>query len=355
MEQQYLTNYAHFIEQLKHIFQSSDVNDTLTKINNYSDEIKISRGKLFTSLIVNNYLDMFLMCKLKLFSHKSEDTKLISESLFGSEFCLKNILNNQPEEVKKIIWYNLHVLCLLSELLKPENERNQDKINGLNTKLGDNSKQKLQELLGVEVNKETSDMIDDIVKSFEKVLTSQSSGNPFSGIMEISQKISVKYADKINSGEIQLDKLMEAIGKKVPGMENMMEGLLGKNKKKEVKEKVIIDENFSTANVKLGDMKEEKSFDVSKILKMADQFGVIPGGNKPDLGKMMEGLGDTSNIPGLGKMMELMKKLENTHTQEDAEKLKAEMDTFLQNDLGVDMTKLNGQLDEVTKKMTKDV
>jgi hypothetical protein len=54
-------------------------------------------------------------------------------------------------------------------------------------------------------------MIDDIVESFEKVLTGQSSGNPLSGIMEISQKISVKYADKINKGDIELDKLMDEI------------------------------------------------------------------------------------------------------------------------------------------------
>jgi imidazoleglycerol phosphate synthase glutamine amidotransferase subunit HisH len=56
-----------------------------------------------------------------------------------------------------------------------------------------------------------------------------------------------------------------------------------------------------------------------------------------------------NGIPGIGKMMEMMQKLENTNTQEDAEALKLEMDTFLQTELGVDVEKLNEQLESTTK------
>ena len=165
--------------------------------------------------------------------------------------------------------------------------------------------------------------------------------------MEISQKISVKYADKINKGEIELDKLMESISKKVPGMDQMMAGMMGGSGKKAApKEKIIIDENFSTANVQVGLNKEEesKSFDIGGILKMADKFGVIPGGKPGDES------GD-GGIPGIGKVMELMQKLDKAETKEDAEALKQEMDAFLQKEMGVDVEKLNAQLDQVTQQM----
>ena len=84
---------------------------------------------------------------------------------------------------------------------------------------------------------------------------------------------------------------------------------------------------------------------IGGILKMADTFGVIPGGKQSDAG--VEG------IPGIGKVMELIQKLDKAETKEDAEGLKHEMDTFLQKELGVDVEKLNSQLDEVTKQMKK--
>jgi hypothetical protein len=46
------------------------------------------------------------------------------------------------------------------------------------------------------------DMIDDIVKSFENMLSSGDNSNPFAGIMGLSQEISMKYANKINSGDL---------------------------------------------------------------------------------------------------------------------------------------------------------
>jgi hypothetical protein len=276
-QSEYLKYFNNFIQQLKIIFPSEETLENLKTIESYSDEEKIARGQKFCSSIREYLLDkedatiqeessvkecnfdLFLKSKIKVFSHKSEDTHAISESLFGSNFCLKNLLNNQPEDVKKIIWMNLHTLYMISELLKPDELCDQEKVMRLNRVIckakglsgfseecnkpnpnpnsnststsNDSSnpetKAKLQEMLGVDVNKETTSMIDDIVGSFEKVLTNQSNANPLAGIMEISQNISVKYADKINNGEIELDKLMQAITKKVPGMDQMMGGMMG--------------------------------------------------------------------------------------------------------------------------------
>jgi len=364
-ESQYLQMFSHFIEQLKVIFPDEETTKFLCEIDSLSDQDKISRGQNLSLSIDDKNFDLFCYSKIKVFSHKSEKTLAISESLFGNNLYLKNILNNQPDEVKKIIWNNLHTLCFLSELLKPENLQDNERIIKL-TKLintseeseeeqeacnfKDDTRKKLQEMLGVNVNNETTSMIDDIVGSFENVLTNQSGGNPLGGIMDISQKISVKYADKINNGEIELDKLMQAITSKVPGMDQMMGGMMGGSKDKaKTKEKVLIDENFSTASVEVGINKEpeSKGMNVSGILKMADQIGVIPGGKQSSKESGMEDM--MNGIPGIGKVMEMMQKLENTNTQEDAEALKLEMDTFLQTELGVDIDKLNEQLESSTK------
>ncbi len=375
-KEQYLKHYTNFIEQLKIIFPSEDTLKILEAISQTSDENKLMRGQLFSSSISGDNLDLFIKNKIKVFSHKSPDTQAISESLFGPEFCIKNLLNNQPEEVKQVIWTDLQTLCMIGELLKPVDVMDDNKVKLLNQVIyksrglsqlehiseesesststnananantNSGAKHKLEDMLGVEVNEETKTMIDDIVQSFEKVLTGQGSANPLSGIMEISQKISVKYADKINKGDIELDKLMQSISKNVPGMDKMMAGMMGGSgsDKKKPKEKIIIDENFSTASIEVGLNKEEesKSFDIGGILKMADKFGVIPGGKQTD---------GQNDIPGIGKVMELMQKLDKAETKEDAEALKLEMDSFLQKELGVDVTSLNAQLDEVTKQM----
>ena len=371
---QYLEQFNNFVSQLRVIFPTEDVKNILDKIESFSDEVKITRGQLFSSSIRDENFDLFLKDKIKVFSHKSEDTQTISESLFGADFCLKNLINNQPEEVKKIIWTNLHTLCLISELLKPVELQDPSRIKKLNSQIyqergmkeletiteepdksqsESGSKKKLHDMLGVSVNNETTEMIDDIVKSFENILKNSNGGNPISSIMEISQKISVKYADKINNGEIELDKLMQSISKKVPGMEQMMSGMMGSDKKSKPKEKVVIDENFSTASVQVGKQNDDKKnggLNIGNMLKMADQFGVLPGGNSQSQSGDVPNM---PNIPGLGKVMELMQKLDSTNTKEEADALKQEMDSFLSKELGVDVDKLNAQLDTVTNQMNQ--
>ena len=423
LEENYLECYDNFILQLKIIFTENETNKILDNIKNMANTDKINKGKLFVELITSEHFDDFLKCKIKIFSHKNNNTKKISESLLDNNLCLKNLLNNQPDAVKKVIWSKLHIIYIASELLKPVNEQNNLRLDALNNLLNtsessdlinytqtkqsnqfnsninsnassdSDAKNKLKGMLGVDVNNETSDMIDDIVASFEKVLSGNASSNPLSGIMEISEKISVKYADKINSGEIELDKLMKCISKKIPGMESilggmmgtgsaggaggglgglgglgdMMSGMMGGGTKKP-KEKIIINENFSTADVQVGLNKEEdkKSINIGNILKIADGFGVIPGGKQSTSGLLGSGasgsssssesnglpdlssFGDMSNIPHLGKMMEMMEKLGKTETQEDADALKMEMDSFLQSELGLDVNKLNKELENVS-------
>jgi len=222
-------------------------------------------------------------------------------------------------------------------------------------------------MLGCDINKETTEMIDEIVGSFEKIMSKGASTNPMSSIMEISKLISVKYADKISNGTIEIDKLMEAIGKKIPGMDKVMDQVMGMMKgsgeKKKPKEKIIIDENFSTASVKVGEVKENKNesgLKFGSMLKMADQFGVIPGGKKNEsnmgsgLASLLGGVAggnEMGQLPGMDKLMGMMQKMGSTDTPEQVAALKDEMDTFMQKELGVDMSQLNQQLDEFTTKI----
>ena len=383
--ERYLSNYNNFIAQLKIIFSGDDTQSKLNELETLPDKQKVAKGILFSESITDEHFNDFTKSKIKVFSHKNQDTQAISESLFGTDFCLKNLLNNQPENVKMIIWEHLHNIYLVVELLKPVEDRNMSRVNILSAQLYGNqrealsdnceqttdegkfvqvqstgAKSKLKDMLGVEVNNETTGMIDDIVSSFEGILTGNSA-NPFAGIMEVSQKISVKYADKINSGEIELDKLMKSISKKVPGMESVIGGMMGGSKEtSKPKEKIIIDENFSTANVEVGLSKpeEKSSFNIGNVLKMADQFGVIPGGKQSESGLGdLSGLAGLAGIPGMpdmanfGRVMEIMQKLETTETKEEAEALKQEMDSFLQKELGVNVEKLNQDLESVQNQM----
>ena len=365
----YLNNFNEFVNQLKIIFINIDIQQILNDVLQLSDEDKINNGKLFIKLINDNYFDDFVKAKLKIFSHKNDNTLQLSESLFGSKLCIKYILNNQSEEIKKLIWTNLYNLYISCESLKPVEERATVKINCI-MELLDNKKsdarKKIHEVLGPDINNHTTDMVNDIVSSFENIMNTNSQGNPLADIMGLSQKISVKYANKINNGDIEIDKLLKCMTKKIPGMENMMSGdsgdimnnimntmgnmgnMMGKNTEKE---KIIIDDNFSTASVDVGATdKDKKNINFGNILKMADQFGVLPGGRQTT---DRETTNDTTtetppfnldglcNNPQLSKIMGMMGKLNSVNTPDEIEMLKSEVDSFLQNEMNVDMDKMN--------------
>lgn len=425
-QEQFIKHFNIFLEQLKVIFSKDDTILILNNIHALSDMDKLQSGEKFNILFTDELFDQFIKNKIKVFSHKDPKTKDISESLFGSNFCLKNLLNNQPENVKAVIWTHLHTIYFMSELQKSSDIINTERISILSKMLHINNpteqsnedtsnkptpknvSKKLHDILGVDVNKDTTEMIDEIVASFEKIMNKTSKTNPISSIMEISKLISVKYADKINNGEIEIDKLMEAISKKVPGMDKMMDQMMNvmKTEKVKPKEKVVIDENFSTALVEVGKKDDDSGgMKFGSMLKMADQFGVIPGGKKseggmanmmssmmsgmqsngnnmpdissmmksmnngemPDVSSMMASMNDGKlpdisemiktmmpqgeNGPNMEKIVGMMQKMQTSKTPEQAAELKAEMDTFMQSELGVDMTELNQQIDSFTNNL----
>ena len=290
----------------------------------------------FMNILEND--DMFILfsrSKIKVFSSKTEETHQLSLSLYGGELNLKYILNKRSEAEKKNIWNYLHLFYFLLlqtkdkyfedrksymiQLLKnTENEIKKEDIDRVSSKVK-------KELLDVDVNDTTNNMIDDIVSSFQESLDG-GSGNPFDSIMDITSKITEKYKNKIESGEVELDKMMGSITKGIPGMDSLVGGL-GGNKKPE--EKVVIDENFSTDNVELGKENEKKGFNLSGMMKV------------------MNGMNGKDGGPNLKGLLDVMGKLNTVENEEDAQKLKGEMDNYLEKELGVDVSKLNKTIESI--------
>lgn len=347
------SKYAEFISHIKNVFPN---NVFLEKILNESIEEQLNRvKKLDESLYSITLFNYFLKNKIKLLSHKEKDTTKVSESMFGSEITLKKVFNNQDETVKLLFWTDLKKLVLsYYKHILPNNpndkklieriqllESNITTINTLANASTSNNlnnidpKESLSKILNTEnLNETTNSMINDIFSTFEQSLN-QPNSNPFANIMQISQVISEKYKNNIENGEVNLDDLLSNMTG-LPGMENMG-GLISSLTKQmqpsstEPVEKVIIDENFSTAIVPKGEQKEESSnVNVGELLKTMDSFGAL-------------GLGNPTDENGMGKLMDIFSKLSNTS---DPSKL----NEIMESDLGIDMTKFSNEMAKVIGK-----
>jgi hypothetical protein len=308
------------------------------------------RVQKFNDLMKSNTLfNFFLKSKIKLFSHKETNTLNISESMFGSEFSLKKIFNNQEDSVKIVLWKFLHNLVkyyneyLLLDNVDSEIQTKIDKINACllnedssNSK-GINIKESLNKILKTDsLNEDTNGLINDIIHGFESSMSNQT--NPFENIMNISNTITDKYKDKIENGDIKIDEIFKNM-QSLPGMESMgpMMNSLFTNmgtSEPEKEEKVIIDENFSTSMVDVPEptLEGESNMNLKNILKTADNFGLMDSIT-----------GQSSDDPGMGKLMNIFNKLTN---QTDP----MEIQNVFSKELGIDMDKLTNEMSKVLGK-----
>ena len=336
------SNYLSFISHIKNVFPDSVFIENLEK---ESTEEQLNRVKKLNNSLNNITLfNYFLKNKIKLFSHKEKDTTAISESIFGHEFSLKKIFNNQEEVVKKLFWDDLSKVLLSYNKIELEKNPTDKKIIERIQKLETgnvpliNPKEGLNKILKTEnLNQTTNNMINDIFSTFEKSV-SEPNANPFANIMQISQIISEKYKSNIENGEVNLDDLLSNMTG-LPGMENMG-GLISSLTKQfqpatESAEKVIIDENFSTSNVATGEQKDNNSnINVGNLLKTMDSLGGLGLGN-PLMGGSSE---------GMGKLMDVFSKLSITSDP-------SQLNQIMESDLGIDMTKFT---DEMSKALGKN-
>jgi len=336
-----------FISHLNQVFPDTSI---LNLVDNESNDLLLERAKqLNNSLNTSNFANL-LKNRIKIFSHKDPITLKISESFFGPELTLKKIFNNQEETIKLVFWKDLKdILLAYNEDVvskDPENKKALGRISDLTSedKPIFDPKEGINKILNTDnLNETTNDLINDIFGSFESSL-SGSNGNPFSNILQISQTITDKYKDKIENGDINLDDLLKNMTN-LPGMENMsgMVDMLSKQMTsattKEPEEKVIIDENFSTANVEQGEVKDEKAMDVSSLLKTMDSFSSITGGlGNPLFGGNTEGEG-----PDMNKIMGLFSKLGNISDP-------SEINNVFENELGIDINKFTNEMSKVLEK-----
>jgi hypothetical protein len=246
---------------------------TKNKTSAFKDNVEDRLNKFYQSLENSDTFSLFSMTTIKVFSAKTEETHSVSTSLFGETLTLKHIFNNQTEEIKCKLWELLFNMYIQLERVK---NNNKERISTLKESLKKNRQASSQNIkndifknvLKTDVNNTTSSMLDDIIGSFQNVVSNK--GNPFDNIMGITEMITSKYGSKIENGEVEIDKILG-------GMGNMLsKGMMGGDEKKE--ETVVMDENFSTADVDVGKEEEEKKesgFNFSKLMPLANMVNKI--------------------------------------------------------------------------------
>ena len=351
-------SYRNLINSIESVYKTK-----LPEFDNISNETMKNNCNDFYNLLDDDKLYLlFLNNKIKVFSSKEDSTNNLSKSLFGENLLLKNIFNNQDEMNKLILWDSLLYLYNSIEACnsnrKERLEDLKDKFNQIKIKLSDRVK---EQILPEDVNNTTTNMVSDIIGSFQDLLSDNK--NPFENIMGITSKISEKYYKDIENGDIEVDKLLKNMP--FPGKENgmnmedmmngdmmknmgdmmgnvmgegvgdMMKGMMG-GKKEEQKEPTIIDDNFSTANVDVGEDEVEKKGKgmIGNMMNMAN--------NLPS----MEGM------PGLGELGGMMKDITSGEMDlESLENMKGKMDSFMEKTLGVDISEFNKNMENLVSKM----
>jgi hypothetical protein len=294
---------------------SKNVFNDLKGLNVSKENIEERLNKFYATLQNEDSFLLFSMAKIKAFSSKTVETHDISISLLGEAHTLKQIFNNQEDSLKNNLWellFNLYIqlekvhnpeskrISLLKDALKKMRSGSTSTSNTMNSSI-------LKNVLNADVNATTTNMLDDIINSFSSAVNNK--GNPFENIMGITEQITSKYGSMIESGEIEIDKILG-------GMGSMLGNGLGMNKPEEAP--VIIDENFSTSGVEIGKVDEEKGgFSLSKLMPLAD----------------------------------MVNKIGSVQSEDDIMALKKNMDNFMEKELKMDMSQYKENMDKLEKQI----
>lgn len=355
---QFLEKYSEFLTQIKIMYPKtdSDVYIRASALDELDEEKRIAYGQKFHSYISKSttHKNFLMNRKIKLFSAKSKDTKDISYALLNT-IPLKKLLNgNISENTKNVIWEFIQLLFVFSELSnKTKSNVNKEYIRDLlkcvednhnnstnkesnkensKTKKSSNSREEIDKnILNLDVNPETNNMINDIVNLFQEGMDGGKDANPFKNIVEVTKKITENYQNKIEKGDIDLDGLLKSIQQTMPDMPDISKLDLEGKTEEEIKH--IIDENFSTADVEVGDKnkKEDSGMDLGGMMKMMGKMTESLGGSG-------EGDGDMGN---LNKLVESMGGLQMPQNEEEAKEHSDKMRKILEKDFNMDLSELD--------------
>jgi hypothetical protein len=361
-QKQYDEKYSEFVDQILKLYpdQNTDVYKCVKQINSLDQQQKRDCGLKFAELINKSTTNknQLLNRKIKLFSSKVNENKKISYSLLKF-IPLKKLLNgNVTNQVKDIVWDYILLLYVFTELsskdkgnidknlikqilhsVNDSSKKNSDssssEINVKKKEIKKNESKSDKNILNLDCNKETNNMINDIVGMFQNNLENEDNdGNPFKNIVEVTKKITEQYQGKIENGDIDLDDLLKNIQGSMPNLPNL--NLDGKS---EDEIKHIIDENFSTADVNVGESKKDEKggFDMSQMMGMMKNLNDTLGSG----GEGME---------GLSKMMESLGGMKMPENEEEAAEHSEKMRNILQKDFNMDLSELDTLKDELEGK-----
>ncbi len=313
-----MENCINIYNQFSEMVNSLTGNDTSSFTNNINTRL----DNFYKSLNNDDLFSIFTMAKIKLFSSKTVETHNVSISLFGEELSLKQVFNNQTEIVKNKLWELLFNLYIQLERVKNNNSNRitilKDSLKKLRQTTTSSVKNDLfKNVLNADVNSTTNNMLDDIIGSFQNVVSNK--GNPFESIMGITEMITSKYGSKIENGEVEIDKILGGMGGLLGKGMGDMAGMAGMGEDKK-EEPVIIDDNFSTADVDVGKEETEKKsnpFNFAKLAPLAD----------------------------------MVSKINSVKTEDDINALKKDMDHFMEKELKVDMTQYKENMEKLEKKL----
>jgi hypothetical protein len=285
--------------------------------SSYNKNIEQRLNNFYQLLQNSDLFTIFSIAKIKAFSAKTEETHNFSTSLFDENLSLKQVFNNQTDVVKNKLWELLLNLYIQLERINNNNAERivviKDTLKKIRQSTSSNVKSDIfKNVLNADVNNTTNSMLDDIIGSFQDIVANK--GNPFESIMGITEMITSKYGSKIENGEVEIDKILGGMG-----------GLLGKGmagmgeEKKE--EPVIIDDNFSTADVDVGKEEEEKKS------------------------------GSIFNFAKLAPLADMVTKINAVKTEDDINALKKDMDSFMEKELKVDMSQYKENMEKLEKKL----
>ncbi len=285
-------------------------------VSSYKSDVEKRLEKFYMTLEKDDLFLLFSMAKIKVFSTKTVETHELSLSLFGEDLSLKHIFNNQSENTKNDLWkllFNMYIQLEKHFNSHPDRVQTlKDSIKKMRSGNVDEFKSELlKNMFNKDVNSSTSNMLEDIIGSFQDVVSNK--GNPFENIMGITQKITSKYGSMIENGDIEIDKILG-------GMTNVLGTSMTGEKKEE--EPVIIDENFSTSAVDIGKEEEES-----------------------------EGGFNLKNLSKLMPLTNIMNKIGSVKSNDDLLSIKEEMNSFMEKELNVDMNQYKDQLGQFEKQI----
>ena len=332
--EQCIDQYNNLLENFKIILKKNIIENSSTDSYNISKELietnitncvqksndeKYNNIKNFyNSLDQDDLFLLFSKMKIKIFSAKTIETHNISCSLFNEDLSLKHLFNNQPDLIKNQAWeqlFRLYISYLKQidsdsiQMKERHNSRLTTLLESIKIISNDLSSKVKQNLLKVDTNKVTNNMIDDIVGSFQDIMSNKA--NPFDNIMNITNMISTKYKSQLENGDVQLDKIMGGIEGVIPGL--MKQG------NTVAPEPVIINETFSTADVDVG-KEEEGGGSIASMMKM---------------------------LPGMGGIMNMVQRLNTAQSEDELTDIKKDMDSFLEKELKVDMTQFKNNMSNI--------